>query len=106
MVEVDTSGTDSGVTGARSWSRRWRARLRHDVRAVEVGVDVLDDAGDPHLRDDVVLRVVVARARSLGGLQPAATSTSPFGTGAFGFADQPRTTGMALSPTSTGVTTQ
>ena len=37
--------------------------------------------------------------------QPS-TSTSPLGTGASGCADHPRTTGIALSPTSTGVTTQ
>ena len=103
---LDTFGTESGVTGARSWSPR-RARCATTYAAVEVGVDVLDDAGDPHLRDHVVLRVVVRDAGALGGLQPARRPrTAPLGAGAFGCADQPRTTGIALSPTSTGVTTQ
>jgi len=34
------------------------------------------------------------------------TRAEPLGAGAFGVSDQPRTTGIALSPTSTGVTTQ
>ena len=43
----------------------------HDVRAVEVGVNVLDDARDPHLGDHVVVRVIVRNAGALRGLQPA-----------------------------------
>ena len=102
-MDAEIFGTESGGTGDQVAGRC----AVHDVAAVEVGVDVLHDAGDPHLRDDVVVRVGVVGAGALGGLQPALDRRpGPLGAGASGFGDQPRTTGMALSPTCTGVTTQ
>ena len=84
----------------------------HGVGAVQVLVDVLDEVGDPQLREHVVGRVVVAVAGALGRLEPAdqlgRARSGGAGAGA-GSATQPRTTGSAGSsapPIASGVTTQ
>ena len=78
-MNVPTSGS---CVEARPASSPASGSRGDAVRAVEVLVDVLDEVGDPQLREHVVARVVVDLAGALGRLQPGVEARRPRSGGA------------------------